>query len=357
MRRTGLGIWISVLLASGVLWTSACGETQGIGGAGGLDVMARDAGGEGPAAEDVGPEVEEPIDLRWLESVELLDDLSLFTFMIFSDNKGLGPATLSSMAGVEAATEDMLAEFALGLGDHVRSRGTPDQDFVATVLEDAWWRRNFYPVIADGENAYYGDGQGDWGAGGALIDELGVCERPEVTCRDNHAEFHAVLPVGDVTVHFLAAHYPDTGDDPFPATSQQYLVDELAGIERTGREIVVLAAHTGDWLRKMDESDREQLLSGADLLLGATTHFYERYDYPDDAALFLNTGSAGYALFNNYLQVNVLDHPLRIIVQDMEAEGDRMLQAGGNCWVKEIGGPITPCDFENGYVWGVFGQP
>lgn len=119
---------------------------------------------------------------------------------------------------------------------------------------------------------------------------------------------------------------------------------------------MICAAHTGIWVQKLEPADQELVLAKADLLLGATTHFYERYDYPDDQGLFLNTGSAGYSLFNNYLQVNVLDSPVRLIVQNMPAEGERTLQAGGNCWVKELGGLVEPCDFKSGQSWGMFGD-
>ena len=297
-----------------------------------------------------------PVDLTGLESVAELDELSLFTFIIFSDNKGDGPDDSLSMESVVDAAVEMDSRFALGLGDHVKGGSRDNQSFVPFVTSDPWWSVSFYPNIADGENAYYGVGQGDWGAGAGLVDALGLCDLPGVTCRENHAEYHAVMQIDDIAVHYISVHYPDSGDDPFPEASKDYLVAEVEGIARTGGEIVIAAAHTGMWVELLDDDDREVVLAGTDLLLGATSHFYERYDYPDDKALFLNTGSAGYSLFNNYLQVNVVDNPLRIIVQNMEAEGLRLLQAGGNCWVKEIQGTVKSCDFENGHSWGLFGQ-
>jgi hypothetical protein len=288
---------------------------------------------------------------RDVKDVAALDAQSLFTFAIFSDNKGTGPASGIAMAGMVDGVEEMGARFVLGLGDHLQGSPLDTQDFPGWVTTDVWWANHFYPVIADGENNYYGTGQGDWGAGNGLTDELGLCDQPDVICRDNHAEYHAVLAVGDVTVHFIAAHYPDSGVDPFPADSRQYLVDEVQSIERTGREIIIAAAHTGDWLQDLSEDQRSILLQDCDLLLGATTHVYKRYDYPNDAALFLNTGSTGYSLWNNYLQVNVLDAPLRLVVQSMKAVDPRFLQEGENCWVKEVGGLITPCDFTHGEPW------
>jgi len=288
---------------------------------------------------------------RDVEDVAALDAQSIFTFAIFSDNKGTGPDSGIAMAGMVEGVAEMEARFVLGLGDHLQGPPLDTQDFLGWVTADAWWADHFYPVIADGENNYYGTGQGDWGAGSGLLDDLGLCDQPEVTCRDNHAEYHAVLEVGDVTVHFITAHYPDSGLDPFPAESRQYLVDEVQSIARTGREIIIAAAHTGDWLEELSEANRSILLQNCDLLLGATTHVYKRYDYPDDAALFLNTGSTGYSLWNNYLQGNVLEAPLRLVVQNMKAVDPRFLQEGENCWVKVIGGLILPCDFTNAEPW------
>ena len=125
----------------------------------------------------------------------------------------------------------------------------------------------------------------------------------------------------------------------------------MAAIERTDREIVIVAAHTGNWLKELSDSDQQVLRDACDLLLGATTHAYKRYDFPDDQALVLNTGSTGFSLWNGYLQVNVLDAPLRIVVQYMMAASSRFLQTGDRCWVKEVGGPISPCDLANGQRW------
>jgi hypothetical protein len=306
-------------------------------------------------ALDVPPEVATVV-LHDLATIAQLDELSLFTFLIFSDNKGDAPGQSLSMTGVNLAIGEMDARFAIGLGDHLKGGSRELQGFVPFVTSEPWWSTAFYPNIADGENAYYGNGQGDWGAGAGLVDDLGLCELPGVTCRDNHAEYHAVLAFDEITVHLISVHYPDSGEDQFPEASRAYLVEEISGIEKSGKEIVIAAAHTGMWIQKLEPVDQELVLDRADLLLGATSHFYERYDYPDHQALFLNTGAAGYSLFNNYLQVNVLDNPLRLIVQNMPAEEERTLQAGGNCWVKEVGGLIEPCDFQNGKSWGMFGE-
>ncbi len=303
---------------------------------------------------DIPPDVPSLL-LNDLLDITELDELSLFTFMIFSDNKGNASDQSLSMMGVDLAIAEMDARFAIGLGDHVQGGSREIQGFVPFVTSDPWWSTAFYPNIADGENAYYGSSQGDWGAGAGLVDDLGLCEFPGVTCRENHAEYHAVLDYEEVTVHFISVHYPDTGEDKFPEENRAYLVAEIEAVEKTGKEIIIAAAHTGEWTQMLEPADQELVLSKADLLLGATTHFFERYDYPDHQALFLNTGSAGFSLFNNYLQVNVVDNPLRLVVQNMPAEEERTLQAGGNCWIKAVDGLIEPCNFKNGISWGMFG--
>ncbi len=297
------------------------------------------------SSADCGGSESDPV-VQEVDELAAFDAQSKFTFAIFSDNKGTGPASGLDMAAMLSGVNEMGAEFVLGLGDHLQGPPLDAQDFLGWITTDNWWPKHFYPVVADGENDYYGTGQGDWGAGRGLLDDLQLCDLPEVTCRDNHAEYHAVLPIADVTVHFISAHYPDSGTDPFPEDSRQYLVDEVQSIERSGREIVIVAVHTGNWLKDVSAARQSILLQECDLLLGATTHFYQRYSYPDDAALFLNTGSTGFSVWNNYLQVNVLDAPLRIVVQNMKTPGPRALQSGENCWVKEIGGSITTCDFE-----------
>ena len=278
--------------------------------------------------------------------IQALDQCAPLTFGIFSDNKGDGPSR-KQVGVMIAGMKDMGAAFVLGLGDHVRGPKKQTAEFVTFIEQDAWWHDNFYPTIADGENAYYGTAQSDWGAGKGLLDDLELCNRANVTCRDNGVEYHATWTIQGITVHYISAHYPDQGTDPFPEASQQYLVDEVNAIARDGHQVVILAAHTDDWVKVMPKERQEVVLSKADLLLGATTHLYTRYSYPDDKALFLNTGSTGYSPFNNYLQVTVLEQPLRLIVQNMNASGERHLQTGANCWVKQVGGQVSSCAFEH----------
>ena len=281
-------------------------------------------------------------------NIEALDGCAAVTFGIFSDNKGDGPER-KPVGNMIDGMKAMGVQFVLGLGDHVRGPNKQTEPFVTFIEQDPWWHANFYPTIADGENAYYGKGQWDWGAGKGLLDDLDLCSRSEVTCRDNGVEYHATWTVDGIEIHYISAHYPDQGDDPFPESSQRYLVEEVQGIDRKGKDVIVIAAaHTDNWVKVMPKEWQDVMLSKADLLLGATTHIYMRYQYPDDKALFLNTGSTGYSPMNNYLQVSVLRNPLRLIVQNMNANtGERKLRTGTNCWVKEIGGNVTSCQFSH----------
>ena len=68
-----------------------------------------------------------------------LDGQSLFTFAIFSDNKGTGPASGIAMAGMTDGVGDMGAQFVLGLGDHLQGRPPDDQRFVEWVINESWW--------------------------------------------------------------------------------------------------------------------------------------------------------------------------------------------------------------------------
>ena len=292
--------------------------------------------------------------LKEVKDIDTLDKLSLFTFAVFSDNKGDGPEDHEFMNGMAKGVENMKAEFVIGVGDHLRGQSdNPSQKFLSFIKNNDWWSKNFYPVIADGENNYYGTAQSDWGAGSKLNDEIHVCERENTVCKDNHAEYHAVFNIKGIEIHFITVHYPDAGDDRFPESSKLYLLNELAQIEEKENQIIIAAAHTGNWLKDFEEIQQEIILKKADLLLGATTHIYKRYNYSNDLALFLNSGAVGYAIFfNNYLQVNVISSPLRIVVQNMKSdEYERQLHIDNNCWIKEIGKEVSPCDLVNGKEW------
>ena len=306
--------------------------------------------------------------LQLAVTIEALNDAAIFTFAIVSDHKGLAPASSRIMKNCVDQIAQLDARFVVGLGDHLKGgRNNPFLNFIKT---DPFWFRRFYPNIADGENDYYGKGQGDWGSGGKLLDHLEMTDWPEVRIRENGCEFYARIPVENRIVHLIQLHYPDTPLDAakaFPEDSRAYLVETLAAIDKKpGRDIIILAAHTGDWLRVLSDAHRQAVLDKADLVLGATTHYFTRYSHGRTGPLVLNTGSVGYARrlpkkltlgaapksYNGFLSVHVLPDPLTLIVQYQNAEiSSRRLQPVSHPfgYLKIIDGPIHPLRFRDSH--------
>ncbi len=142
-----------------------------------------------------------------LSMMQLLDRTADFSFAIMSDHKGSAPANSPEMTRMVQWIRESGDRFVIGLGDHLCKRfKNPFLDFLA---QNQWWHDNFYPNIADGENQFYGTGQGDWGAGGKLLDVVGISSRADVTVRENGCEYYARIPVGRFTVHLIQLHYPD----------------------------------------------------------------------------------------------------------------------------------------------------
>lgn len=282
-----------------------------------------------------------------VKNIEELDQISSFTFAIFSDNKGDAPTDSPHMAGTVDGIQDMNAQFIIGLGDHVKMGW--DNHFLEYIENKALWMDHFYPVIADGENEYYGEGQGDWGAGGSFLDVFSVCEREHVECRDNHTEYYAAIPVKGYTVHFISLHYPDTGEDPFREDSKDYLIQKLSEIESTPKDIVIAAAHsaTGFWLPQLSSQEQDKVLSQCDVLLGATIHIYARQFFDEGQAVYFNTGSSGYSRENadNYMQVNVIKDLEAMVIHNFEDTLPRILQSNDHCTLKFINGQAMECQF------------
>ena len=280
-----------------------------------------------------------------------LDEASAFTFAIMSDNKGDAPA---DNPAVECGLRQILAlrpRFLIGLGDHVAGPSWKNT-FPDYARANPFLARHFYPNIADGENVYYGKGQDDWGAGGKLLSALAFDKRPEVRLRENGCEYYARIAVGPYRVHLIQLHYPDNPKDPalaLPADSRQYALSVLRRIpKKNGRDIVVVCAHTGDWLGVLDKESRDAILSKADLVLGATTHHFQRYSHGDDRALVLNTGALGHkheakGPYNGWVSVHVLDNPLSLLVQYQNAEQEGLnVMRTPHAFLKVVGGSIYP---------------
>lgn len=278
-----------------------------------------------------------------------LDQAAVFSFAIISDNKGLGPSDSVLMSRADRWIREMDAQAIIGMGDHLK-RGRANT-FLALIREDDLWRGRFWPNIADGENEYYGEGQGDWGAGRGLVDEAGLREREGVAIRENGCEYYARIPVAGCTIHLIQLHYSDRPLDPsvaFTADTRQYLRDTLESIDKGPGDIIICGAHSlfGNWLPVLSPELRELVLSKADLVLSATTHRFARLDHGPDRALCVNTGSCGYASGGNgFVSVHVLPE-MRLVVQYVSTDAEeRRLAAPAKAFIKTLGGATASVRF------------
>jgi hypothetical protein len=293
--------------------------------------------------------------LASIRTVEDLDKAAVFSFALMSDNKSDSPKTAREFANMVKWVKESGDSFVVGLGDHV-ARGLGDS-FLQFLAENKWWHEHFYPNVADHENYYYGESQGDWGAGRKIFDAVSLGSRPGVKIRENGAEYYAKIAVNGYTVHLIQLSFPDEPADPevaFKPDSRKYLVETIRGIEKGEKDIILAGAHSryGSWIGLLSEEQRKTVMEKADLVLSATTHVFMRIQvegYEDHGALCLNTGSITYPLFfaiAGYVEVHVLENPLRLVVQYIHADGDRReLQSDDYAWIKKLGGKIEPAKF------------
>jgi len=288
-----------------------------------------------------------------------LDGRAVFSFAIMSDNKGDSPYSKREFAQMVKWINESGDAFVIGLGDHVKKGWR--NDFLDFIHENTWWHRWFYPTVADGENEYYGKGQGDWGAGAPILDEVEMSSRPNVTLRKNGAEYYARVEVKGYTVHIIEVAYSDTPKDPsvaFTEDSRRYLISTLEGIQKGDKDIIILCAHSpGSWIQVLSPERRRIVMEKADLVLSASSHYYQRIvppGYGYTGALCLNTGSITYPSLDcpyGYLEVHVLGNPTRIVTQYQDARREnRTLRCGRFSYVKEIGGVIVRdvCSYQAG---------
>ncbi len=286
-----------------------------------------------------------------LSMMQLLDHTADFSFAIMSDHKGSAPSNSPEMARMVQWIRESRDRFVIGLGDHLcKHFGNPFLDFLAT---NRWWHDNFYPNIADGENEFYGTGQGDWGAGGRLLDVMGISSRAAVTVRENGCEYYARIPVGRFTVHLIQLHYPDQPWDvtvSFNEATRQYLINTLESITKDPTDIIIACAHSrfGYWIQELSPTRQQKVLDKCDLVLSATTHAYGRYavpGYETHGALCLNTGSVCYSLGGTkggYIEVHVYGATGQMVVQYVNVEVGQRLPGppGTKGYLKQIGGAI-----------------
>ena len=281
-----------------------------------------------------------------------LDSAAAFSFSVMSDNKGYALENLH-MRRCDKWIREEGDQFILGLGDHVKdNRKNP---FLRLIRHDSLWHYHFYPNVADGENEYWGREQSNWGAGWPILDSAGLFDRKNVWIRDNRCEYYARETHDGITVHIIQLHYSDSPIDPevaFREDSRRWLMEVLDSIKKDGNDIIVALAHTGNWVNVLSEQRKKKVLAKADLILGATTHIFTKYEYPGyetgREALALNTGAVGNSIDNGFLQVHVLRHPLRLVVQYQRTRfPERRLQDPYFCYEKVIDGPVRQIDWKN----------
>ena len=286
-------------------------------------------------------------------SIKKLDSMAVMSFAIMSDNKGYGLEN-SDMYKCDLWMREAGDKFVLGLGDHVKANRS--NHFLELMKRDSLWHNHFYPNVADGENGFWGLGQEDWGAGAPILDYVGLDKRQNVEIRSNNCEYYAIEEHSGIRVHIIQLHYSDNPPDAtkaFNENSRQYLMDILDRIDKTDNDIIVVLAHTGNWVNKLSEERRSKLLAKADLILGATTHRYQRYEFSDHdndkGALMLNTGAVGNSGKSGFLQIHVMEYPTRMIIQYQTTNKEsRELQEEGLAYEKIINGEIKEV------VWDTF---
>ena len=291
-----------------------------------------------------------PYMLKAQQSIIELDNAASFSFSIMSDNKGYSvenPHMYKCNKWIKEAGD----KFIIGLGDHVKDNR--ENPFLDLIKNDSLWHNHFYPNVADGENEYWGEDQSDWGAGAPILDYVNLDNRKNVKIRSNDCEYYAIEEHNGIKVHIIQLHYSDNPPDPKIAlneSTREYLMTTLDGIQKTNNDIIVVLAHTGAWVEQLSEYRKMKLLNKADLILGATSHKYERYHFLDSTvntgAIAFNTGAVGNSSDNGFLQVHVLKNPTRMIVQYQRTKNElRELQDRGFAFEKIINGEIKELDW------------
>ena len=126
----------------------------------------------------------------------------------------------------------------------------------------------------------------------------------------------------------------------------------LDDINKTDNDIIVVLAHNGPWVNMLSEKRKLKLLNKADLILGATSHRYQRYYFlgedVDTGAIAFNTGAVGNSFESGFIQVHVLKSPTRMIIQYQKTNNEsRELQGKGFAFEKVINGKIKEFLIEN----------
>ena len=289
-----------------------------------------------------------------ITSMAQLDSMSVLSFAIMSDNKG-DALNKKEFERMDKWVKQTKVEFVIGLGDHVK-RSWKNQ-FVDLLKEDKWWSTHLYPVIADGENEYYGKSQADRSKGKELFNLTNIKERENVKFTEEGSEYYAKFEIKGYTIHFISLYYPDNPQNDsiaFPESSKEYLIDILNSIEKSDKDIVIAGAHsrTGYWLNNLSSTQEKVVLNKVDLILSATTHMFKVFNTfgGEKVPLAINTGAVTHPyLFcpGGYVQVNLVEDPTALVVQYINAEKkDRKLQNTYYSAVKKINDEVISANFK-----------
>ena len=288
--------------------------------------------------------------LPGVESVGDLDRLADLHFAIMSDNKGDSPLSSVEFARMTAWIKEGHPAFMIGLGDHVKYRW--ENTFIPWLQSDPWWREHFYPNVADGENEYYSPthSQSDYGEGAPILD-LVALEAHANVIRPNKSEYYAQISVGDYTIHLIQMHFSDQPMDAavaFPESSQVWMMATLKDIEKRGKDLIIVAAHsrTGSWDMVLSPERRQFLLNKVDLVLSATTHRFEVWvpeGFEGGDAVCINTGAVNYPgpmTPNGYVEIHLIKS-MGVVGQYIDlTQTGRRLQRGRFAWIKPKDGPM-----------------
>ncbi len=290
-------------------------------------------------------------------SIEELEETSTISFAIFSDNHGNSPYDNIQMAKMNSWMQKSNAEFAIGLGDHIMQQD--GRNFLSFIARNYWWYNNFYPTIADSENAYFGKSQDDVDAGGALLTMMNFDKRNDIVKRNMKSEYYAVREVNGYKFHIITLHFPDQPytDAAFTEESKKFMTNILNGIQKTNKDVVIVNAHSrfGFWIDNLSPSQRATLMNKADLVLSGTTHHFEKYYTSNVKAgqkmpLIINAGSTTNARFgghNGYVQIDLLPSENALVAQYINLDADHKELASSNeSFIKYINGGVKNVMFE-----------
>jgi hypothetical protein len=127
-------------------------------------------------------------------------------------------------------------------------------------------------------------------------------------------------------------------------------MNTLDSINKTDNDIIIVLAHTGDWFNQLSKERKSKLMNKADLIIGATSHFFKRYYYEDDDnannAIAFNSGAVGNSIDNGFMQVHVLKNPTRMNIQYQRTNAPtRLFQEKGFAFEKIISGKSREIDW------------